>query len=77
MHREAQSPSDQATAGRLWEIEPGQTIVYHVGLGLSSVPASQRAAWELHVLGRVELVQKKLGPGQFQYRAVGRTRAWG
>jgi hypothetical protein len=64
--------------------DPGERIVYAVGfLGVAvhkadlnkdpdgpRLEAVQKATWKAHERGNVYLVQRRLGPDKFEYRAV-------
>ena len=57
---------------KLESIKPGETVKYHRGSDLTKVGIVQMTAWQLYECNRVDLVQKRLGPHLFEYRAIGR-----
>lgn len=63
----------------LREAKPGDRRIYFVGyLPVAKwrwqVRRAARIAWEAYLDGKVHLVQSKVGPGQYEYIAVRRSR---
>jgi hypothetical protein len=60
------------------DAKKGQTCIYHIGHLMSDrklaylqhVDAVADLAWELQEAGKVDLTQKRIGEGEFEYRAT-------
>lgn len=74
-----QSPAELSLAARC--LPPGARFVYHSGFitvdaeKSADAAAIRKKAWQLYEGGKVDLVQKRHGPGMYDYVAVIRAKA--
>lgn len=68
-HKRDYSDQVRLAFGRsLARMQPGDWLVYHTGKYAADTPAGQ-AAWLAYEAGKVSLVQRRVGPREFDYIA--------